>query len=108
MLIRLSLGTVLLYFTSISLFPKDALTAACGLLVVAGLWTPLAGILTALDQVWLALTAGSMRLPETGLHIFLGVLALSLAMLGPGAWSVDARLFGRKRFDLDRKRTPKG
>jgi hypothetical protein len=22
-------------------------------------------------------------------------------MLGPGAWSVDARLFGRKRFEID-------
>jgi hypothetical protein len=22
-------------------------------------------------------------------------------MLGPGAWSIDARLFGRKRFVLD-------
>jgi putative oxidoreductase len=23
-----------------------------------------------------------------------------LAMIGPGAWSVDARLYGRKRFDM--------
>lgn len=27
---------------------------------------------------------------------------LSLMMLGPGAWSLDAWLFGRKRIDLDR------
>jgi len=26
-------------------------------------------------------------------------------MLGPGAWSVDARLFGRKRFDISARRS---
>lgn len=106
LLLRLSLGIVLLYLASIN-FPKDAFTAVCGLFVVAGFWTPLAGGLTALDQAWLALPAESLGLPETGLHIFLAVLALSLAMLGPGALSVDARLFGRRRLDLDRKRPPK-
>jgi hypothetical protein len=25
-------------------------------------------------------------------------LGISLAMLGPGAWSLDARIFGRKRL----------
>jgi hypothetical protein len=35
------------------------------------------------------------------MHVFLAVLSVSVAMLGPGAWSVDARLFGRKRFDID-------
>ncbi len=30
----------------------------------------------------------------------LGVLGAVLAMVGPGAWSIDARLFGRKRIDM--------
>jgi hypothetical protein len=30
----------------------------------------------------------------------LGILGISLAMLGPGAWSVDALLFGRKRITV--------
>jgi uncharacterized membrane protein YphA (DoxX/SURF4 family) len=38
------------------------------------------------------------------MHIFVAVLCISLAMLGPGVWSIDARLFGRKRFDIDRAR----
>jgi uncharacterized membrane protein YphA (DoxX/SURF4 family) len=38
------------------------------------------------------------------IHAFLAVLLASVAMLGPGAWSIDARLFGRKRFDFDRRR----
>jgi hypothetical protein len=107
LLLRLSLGIVLLYFAAISRSPKDALTAVCGLFLIVGLWTPLLGVLTALAQVWTALPAESLPLPGTVVHIFLAVLSLSLAMLGPGAWSVDARLFGRTRFDLDRKRNPK-
>jgi len=38
-------------------------------------------------------------------YILLGTLCAALAMLGPGAWSVDARLFGWKRIDIrDRKK----
>lgn len=33
-------------------------------------------------------------------HLLLAVLAISLAMLGPGAWSIDALLFGRKRIAI--------
>jgi hypothetical protein len=31
----------------------------------------------------------------------LAVLGASLAMIGPGAWSFDARIFGRKQFNPD-------
>ena len=31
----------------------------------------------------------------------LAVLGASLAMIGPGAWSLDARLFGRKQIEPD-------
>jgi hypothetical protein len=30
----------------------------------------------------------------------LAVLGASLAMVGPGAWSIDARLFGRKQIHM--------
>jgi hypothetical protein len=33
-------------------------------------------------------------------HILLGTLGAALAMIGPGAWSVDAGLFGWKRIDI--------
>jgi hypothetical protein len=29
------------------------------------------------------------------------LLAVCLVMLGPGAWSLDARLFGRQRIRID-------
>jgi putative oxidoreductase len=30
-------------------------------------------------------------------------MGAALAMLGPGAWSVDARLFGRKRIHIPQR-----
>jgi uncharacterized membrane protein YphA (DoxX/SURF4 family) len=40
--------------------------------------------------------------PEGGsvTHILLVILSISLALLGPGAWSIDAHIFGRKRIDI--------
>ena len=83
---------------------QDLIAAAGGLLLFAGLWTPVAGALVALDEVWIALPFYSSWRDDIWIHVSLAVLAASVAMLGPGAWSVDARLFGRKRFDVDRHR----
>ena len=33
-------------------------------------------------------------------HLLLAILGISLAMLGPGAWSIDALIFGRKRITV--------
>jgi hypothetical protein len=57
--------------------------------------------LIALDQVWIALPFHSLGREDTRIHLFLAFVAASLAMLGPGTWSIDSRLFGRRRFDFD-------
>ena len=75
-----------------------------GIFLLAGLWTPVMGTAIALDEIWIVLSLYAPRREDTWIHIFLGVLSVSLALLGPGAWSIDARLFGRKRFDIDRTR----
>lgn len=62
------------------------------------------GGLVALDEAWKVLSLHRPPSQSALIHIFLAVLAVSVAMLGPGAWSIDARLFGRKRFDIDRTR----
>jgi len=80
------------------------IVAIGGIFLLAGLWTPVMGALVALDEVWIALSLYSRQREDAWMHIFLAVLAVSVAMLGPGAWSIDARLFGRKRFDIDRTR----
>jgi putative oxidoreductase len=85
---------------------------AAGIFVIAGLWTPLTASLAALDQIWIALSIPSSQRGGEWIHMLLGVLCASVAMLGPGAWSIDARLFGRKRFPTHQTRkgehSPKG
>ena len=78
----------------------DVLAIAAGILLLAGLWTPIAGVLLAIIEIWSAFTHPH----DPWSYILLGTLGAALAMLGPGAWSVDARLFGWKRIDIrDRK-----
>jgi putative oxidoreductase len=113
LLLRTCLGVALIYFGTASLAgkPQNSVTVAPyfiadigGIFLFAGLWTPLMGTVVALDEIWIALSLHSWRREDAWVNIFLAVLAVSVAMLGPGAWSIDARLFGRKRFDLDRLR----
>jgi hypothetical protein len=70
--------------------------AAPGLLLSAGLWTPLAGGTTATLGLWGAFSGPG----DPWSQLQLAILGAGLAMLGPGAWPVDARLFGRKRISL--------
>jgi putative oxidoreductase len=72
------------------------LAAVSGAMLVAGLFTPFAGIVAAAAEIWIASSHPGYR----WLQIGLAGLTLSLAMIGPGAWSIDARLFGRKQIDL--------
>jgi putative oxidoreductase len=101
---RLLVGIGLLYLAveCLSRIPvcrsavPQGIGAAAGILLVAGLWTPLAGVLAAFVEMWIAVSASD----NASVPVVLAVLALTLAMIGPGAWSVDARLYGRKRFDM--------
>jgi hypothetical protein len=34
------------------------------------------------------------------LHVVLAAISVCLIVMGPGAWSIDARLFGRRRVDI--------
>ena len=72
------------------------LAASAGLLLVVGLWTPIAGVLVAVFEVWKAFSASG----DPFAKILLGTLGLALALLGPGVWSIDARIFGWKRIDI--------
>jgi hypothetical protein len=64
------------------------------LFILAGLWTPAVGVLVLLVQVWITVTGAGDGL----MAMMLAVLGGTLAMIGPGAWSIDARLFGRKHI----------
>lgn len=77
--------------------------AAAGILLLAGLWTPIAAVAIAVDELWIALSLSSSPLGNQWILVFLAVLCAGIAMLGPGAWSIDARLFGRRRFDIGQR-----
>jgi putative oxidoreductase len=70
---------------------------AVSVAILLGVWTPLAGALGVLAEILLALNrAGDFWTP-----VLVGTLAAALALIGPGAWSIDARLFGWKRIDIE-------
>lgn len=71
-------------------------TAICSGFLTFGLWTPIAASLMALSEVALLFLSRSF----SSMNIVMAVLAAAIAMIGPGAWSVDARLFGRKRIQI--------
>jgi putative oxidoreductase len=72
------------------------LAVGAGALLLAGLWTPVAGVIASLLEVWMAFS-----LPADFRAAALGAaIALALALLGPGAWSIDAHNYGRKRISI--------
>ena len=83
----------------------DVFAAIAGLFLLAGLWTPVASLLMAVLELSTAFFSHSHG-PLTWAPfaragcILLATLGVCLALLGPGAWSVDARLFGGRRIDI--------
>jgi len=108
LLLRLLTGAALIYFGIVGAMGAPSLTivalqitgAATGALLLIGLWTPVAGALAAIIKVWIAFSRFFSHSGDPWIPIVQAVLGAVLAMVGPGAWSIDARLFGRKRIDF--------
>ena len=67
-----------------------------GSLLLAGLWTPIAGALVTLVTIW-EMVSQPATWPQ---FASIAVMAAALALLGPGAWSVDAWLYGWKQIKI--------
>jgi putative oxidoreductase len=73
-----------------------SLAILAGVCLLAGFWTPIAGSVVTVIGLWFALTQSEDPMAS----VLLATIGAALALVGPGAWSVDARLFGWKRIDV--------
>jgi putative oxidoreductase len=104
LLMRLTVGVAVIAYCVAALLGAPAFAAAAyyailalmAVLLLIGLGTPIVGTLITLGILWELLSQrASWRA-----CIFVAIMALSLVLLGPGVWSVDARLYGWKQIKI--------
>jgi hypothetical protein len=103
LLMRVVVGSALVVRASLRLWADSPMTVTipavllmgAGILLIVGLWTPIVGTSIALIEIWKILALPG----DKWVWLLLGTAGAALAMLGPGLWSVDARLFGWKRVE---------
>jgi putative oxidoreductase len=78
------------------------LAIANGILLLAGLWTPYAGSLA----IALSLVQMTGHYEGQCPPILLAATGAGVALVGPGAFSIDAWLFGLKRIDINKLKRP--
>ena len=103
---RVLTSTVLLYFggthfvetTRLGLRLPYLIGDVAGVFLLLGLWTPVTGITIAIVEAWIFLAWPGFSLTP----IMLAGLGGTVAMIGPGMWSIDAKLYGRKHLENPR------
>ena len=107
LLLRMVVGTALIWCVveKLTSGPFLQMTVLCvlaigGLLLLVGLWTPLAGMVVAAVE----LSTIACKLGDPWTYILLGTIGVALALVGPGHWSVDARIYGWKRIEPLRRK----
>jgi putative oxidoreductase len=74
----------------------SVLAIADGALLATGLWTPIAGWMVVLLALWGTL----VQHENLNSGILIATIGAALALVGPGACSLDAWFFGWKRIDI--------
>jgi uncharacterized membrane protein YphA (DoxX/SURF4 family) len=85
------------------------ISAAAGALLLVGFVTPIAGIIVGLEGVG-AVTSllpfcATPQFSSGNSPIFAATILITIIILGPGAFSLDARLFGRREIIIPRRST---
>jgi uncharacterized membrane protein YphA (DoxX/SURF4 family) len=110
---RAALGLVFIIqgrFCLIDTDPGSRLAGACaaflGALLTIGFLTPLAGILGALGGLLVVLSIipdCTYPVTHSAYALFLiGVILVEVLLAGPGAYSIDSRIFGRREVMIPR------
>ena len=72
------------------------IAAGAGLLLLFGSWTFVAAAVVAIAQLFIAFSHNQ----DPWVSVLLASLGFALALLGPGAWSIDAWRFGWRRIEI--------
>jgi uncharacterized membrane protein YphA (DoxX/SURF4 family) len=87
-----------------------SLAVASGISLLIGFLTPIAGVLVSvLAAMWISIgPAANPSLCASTLSVaFLAAVAFAVVLLGPGAFSLDARLFGLREIIIPPLHSPK-
>ena len=83
-------------------WPFGFLAVVIGTLLLVGLATPVAGVLASLTGCVITFSWFPPPTPNflyaRLMSVFVVIVSAAIALLGPGAFSVDARLFGRREI----------
>src|SRR5262249_19565012 len=104
LLVRLVAGGTLIGFAlarfltgkSAEPLASAVITLIAGILLFACLLTPITGTIVAV----IGLRGAILHIGDPVADILLATMGGALALIGPGAWSVDARIFGWKQIDV--------
>ena len=105
LLLRIVVGSVLILrfvqlyrWTPLQTTALYVIAAGAGLLLLLGSWTVVSGVAVGLIEIFLAVSHRG----EPFVSVLLAALGLALALLGAGAWSLDAWRFGWRRIEIRR------
>jgi putative oxidoreductase len=105
---RVLTSAIIVYYGIVHLLEPSSVTTTLSFLIASvaavflflGFWTPVAGATVAIVGVWVFFVHCS---GQSLTAIVVAILGATMAMIGPGIWSIDARLYGRKHLQDPRR-----